>query len=149
MVFQEPPLTSQETDAVLQKAPIATLCTHNEDGTIHAAPVWFKYQDGNIMFGTQEDTRRVKNIKQNQDVTVVVDVEQPPFKGVVIYGKARLDYDDVVAKRVSIFEKYMPTKNAQGLAEGLKKLRTPVIIQVKPSKTVTYDYAKDETGLFK
>ncbi len=149
LVFQMPPLTEQEVDAFLSKAPVATLCTHNEDGTIHATPIWFKYDRGQILLGTQQDSRRVKNIRQNQNVTLLVDDRQPPYKGIVIYGTAELDYDDVIPKRVAIYEKYMPKKSAEGLAESLAKLRKPVVIRVTPSKVVSYDYAKDESGAFK
>lgn len=41
LVFQEPPLTQAELETFLRQAPIATLCIHNEDGKIHAAPIWF------------------------------------------------------------------------------------------------------------
>jgi PPOX class probable F420-dependent enzyme len=148
-----PPLTKEELDDFLDKAPVATLCTHNEDGTIHAAPIWFKYEGGKLLFGTQADCRRVKNLKRNKDVTVVVEShEAPAIKGAVIYGRAELDRDDVVAKRVGIFRKYMPEENARGLESGLSKFRPPekqVVIRVTPTKIVSYDYGKDETGLFK
>jgi PPOX class probable F420-dependent enzyme len=144
-----PPLTLSEVDEFLVKAPIATLCTHNTDGTIHAAPVWFKYERGELIFGTQNDARRIKNIKHNPNVTVVIDDEHPPFKGVLLYGKAQLDYDNVIPKRVAIFEKYMPKANAEKLANGLAGMRKPVVIRVKPNKITSYDYAKDQSGLFK
>ena len=150
MVFQMPPLTQEELDEFLVKSPIATLCTHNADGTIHATPVWFKYENGEILFGTQNDARRIKNIKQNADVTVVVDNHQEfPLKGVVIYGKAKLDYNNVIPTRVVIFEKYMPKANAEKLANGLATMRKPVVVRVKPNKIISYDYGKDQSGLFK
>jgi PPOX class probable F420-dependent enzyme len=144
-----PPLTQGEVDEFLAKAPIATLCTHNADGTIHAAPVWFKYESGEILFGTQNDTRRVKNIKKNPNVTVVIDDEHVPYKGIVLYGKAWLDYENVIPKRVAMFEKYMPKANAEKLANGLAGMRKLVVIHVEPGKVVTYDYNKDQSGLFK
>jgi PPOX class probable F420-dependent enzyme len=144
-----PPLAQGEVDALLKQAPIATLCTHNADGTIHATPIWFKYEGGEILFGTQDDTHRTGNIRRNPDVTVVVDAEQWPYKGVVIYGRAKLDYDDVMEKRVTIFEKYMPRANAEKLTQGLAALRKLVVIRVTPRKMTSYDYAKDESGLFK
>jgi PPOX class probable F420-dependent enzyme len=149
LVFQEPPLTPSELDSFLKQAPIATLCTHNKDATIHAAPIWFKYDGGELLFGTQQDSHRVGNVRRNSDVTVVIDTDQLPYKGVVIYGSAKLDYEDVIPKRVSIFQKYMSKENAEGLASGLAKLRKPVIIRVSPKKMISYDYAKDESGLFK
>ncbi len=135
-------------DTFLSQAPVATLCTHNKDGSIHATPIWFKYDKGQLLFGTQDDSRRIKNIKQNKDVTVLVDDRNAPYKGVVLYGKAELDYNDAIPKRVAIFEKYMPKANAEGLAQTLGKLRKPVVIRVTPSKVVSYDYAKDQSGTF-
>ena len=149
MVFQMPALTKEELDSFLSKTGVARLCTHNPDGTMHAAPIWFMYDRGEFVFGTQQDSRRVKNIRGNPDVTIILDQEQPPPKGVVVYGRAALDYDDVVSKRIKIFEKYMPHANAAELAQGLAKLRKPVIIRVPPTKVVSYDYDKDPTGLFK
>jgi PPOX class probable F420-dependent enzyme len=149
LVFQEPPLTQKELETFLVQAPIATLCTHNDNGTIHAAPIWFKYEGGELLFGTQQDSHRIKNLRKNPDVTVVIDTDQTPYKGVIIYGKAKLDFDNVVPKRVAIFQKYMPKENAEGLANALAKLRKPVVIRVTPKKMISYDYAKDESGLFK
>jgi|SRR5579872_4063578 len=144
-----PPLTEKELETFLNQAPIARLSSHNADGTIHSAPIWFKYEGGELLFGTQQDSRRIKNIRKNPDVTVVVDSEQVPYKGILIYGRATLDYDNVIAKRVTIFQKYMPKENAEGLAQGLAKLRKPVVIRVAPKKMVSYDYGKDQSGLFK
>jgi PPOX class probable F420-dependent enzyme len=144
-----PALTQPEVDSLLSQTGVARLCTHNADGTIHAAPVWFTYEKGQFFFGTQQDSRRVRNIKRNPDVTIILDQEQPPPKGVVVYGRAVLDYEDVISKRAKIFEKYMPKNTAEGLVQGLAKLRKPVIIRVTPNKMVSYDYGKDPTGLFK
>jgi nitroimidazol reductase NimA-like FMN-containing flavoprotein (pyridoxamine 5'-phosphate oxidase superfamily) len=139
---QMPPLTQGELMAFLNEAPIARSSSINPDGTIHSAPVYFKYDNGDILIGTQEVTRKVRNTKQNPKVTVLIDNQAPPYKGVVIYGEAELDYEDVIAKRVAIFERYMPTENAQQLAGGLASTHVPVIIRVKPSRMISYDYSK-------
>ena len=140
---QKPPLTDDELKTFLKDAPIARLGTMNPDGTIHLAALWFVYQDGDIVLGTQDTTNKVRNIRQNPNVTVLVDVEGPPLKGVLIYGRAELDYEDVIAKRIAIFEKYMPSENARGLAATLAESWPPVIIRVKPERVSSYDYAKD------
>jgi nitroimidazol reductase NimA-like FMN-containing flavoprotein (pyridoxamine 5'-phosphate oxidase superfamily) len=139
---QMPPLTQDELVAFLNEAPIARMSSMNPDGTIHSAPVYFKYDNGDILIGTQEVTRKVRNSRQNPKVTVLIDNQAPPYKGVVIYGEAKLDYEDVIAKRVAIFERYMPTENAQQLATGLANTHVPVIIRVKPSRMISYDYSK-------
>ena len=140
---QKPPLTDDELQALLREAPIAHLGSVNPDGTIHMAALWFTYDNGDIVFGTQEMTNKVRNCRGNPNVTVLIDVEGPPLRGALIYGRAELDYEDVLAKRVALFEKYMPTEHAQGLAKTLAANWAPVIIRVKPARITSYDYAKE------
>jgi PPOX class probable F420-dependent enzyme len=140
---QRPPLTEDELRTFLREAPIAHLGSVNPDGTVHIAALWFKYDDGDIVFGTQDMTNKVRNVKHNPNVTVLVDAEAPELRGVLIYGRAELDYEDVVAKRVTIFEKYMPTEDAQRLASRMAGNFAPVIIRVRPTRVSSYDYAKD------
>ena len=140
---QRSPLTETELENFLHEAPIARVGSVNPDGTVHLAALWFTYEEGEIVFGTQDMTNKVRNIKQNPSVTVLIDVEGPPLRGVLIYGSAELDYENVVEKRIVIFEKYMPNKNARQLAENLANNFKPVIVRVKPKRISSYDYTKD------
>jgi PPOX class probable F420-dependent enzyme len=142
---QKPPMTDDERVAFLQKAPIARLGSINPDGTVHLAALWFTYDktSGSLMFGTQDMTYKVRNIKRNPKVTVLIDIEGPPLKGVLMYGQAELDYRDVMSKRVAIFEKYMPRDDAIKFAEMMASSYTPVIIRVRPTRVSSYDYAKE------
>ena len=140
---QRPPLTDTELENFLHEAPIARVGSLNPDGTVHLAALWFTYEDGAIVFGTQDMTNKVRNIKQNPNVTVLIDVEGPPLRGVLIYGTAELDYENVIEKRIVIFEKYMPKENARQLTENLASSFKPVIVRIKPNRISSYDYAKD------
>ena len=74
MVYtQSPVLTKEEIDKFLQKGNIARICSINKDGTIHAVPVWFDYDNGKVIIGTPKASRRARNIKQNNNVTVLID----------------------------------------------------------------------------
>jgi PPOX class probable F420-dependent enzyme len=139
---QMPPLTQAEVEEFLSQPHLARLSTHNEDGSIQTTPIWFNYADGDILLGTQEVSRKVRNIKHNPQVTILIDDPTPPFKGVLIYGQARLDYDDVLARRTAIISKYMPPADAAGLAQGLASKWQSVIIRVRPDRIVSFDYGK-------
>ena len=136
------PFTSDEVESFLTRPLIAKLCTHNDDGTIHIAPIWFKYENGEILLGTQEVTRKVKNIKHNQNVTVLVDTHDPTLQAVIMQGQAELDYEDIIPKRISIFEKYMGPEEAAQLAKNIAASWDPVIIRVKPENLTSFDYSK-------
>lgn len=139
---QAPPMTDREIEDFLIQAPIARLCSHNPDGTIHIAPLIFKYNNGELLFGTQKFSHKVKNIQHNGAVSVLIDTQEPPHKAVLIYGQAELDEQDVISKRVAIFEKGLPREAAQGLANNLASQFEPIIIRVKPEKIVSWDYTK-------
>lgn len=139
---QMPPLTPAEIEEFLSQPLIAKICTHNDDGTIHIAPLWFNYQNGEVLLGTQDVTHKIENVRHNPNVTVLIDSSVPPFKAVIIYGQASLDYDDVFNKRVGIFSKYMPPEQAQGFAQGLAAKWKMVIVRVKPDRIISFDYAK-------
>lgn len=103
---QSPQLTSQEIEAFLEEAKTARFCSMNKDGTIHAAPVWFEYKNGQTLTATPEKIRKTRNVRRNKNVTVLVDVEGPPTRGVIVYGNAELEYlDDPLQWAVSLFKK--------------------------------------------
>ena len=139
---QMPPLTQEEIESFLKGSHIAKFGSFNEDGTIHIAPLYYKYEDGQILLGTQVVSRKVKNVQRNNNVTVLIDTYEQLPKGVLIYGKADLDHEDVITKRVSLFENYMPPEQALGLAQSLADRFEPVIIRVQPERITSYDYAK-------
>ena len=136
------PMRHEDVDSFLAQPLIAKLCTHNKDGSIHVVPIWFKYENGEMLFGTQEISRKVKNIKRDNRVSVLVDTTEPTLKGVIMRGAAELDYRDVISKRVSIFEKYKDAEEATVLAERLAGMWKPVVIRVKPEQVITFDYSQ-------
>ena len=74
---QSPPLTSEEIESMLKENHYARICTHNKDGTIHAMPVAYRYINGQILIMSLIKSRKNKNIKRNNNVTVLVDTLNP------------------------------------------------------------------------
>jgi hypothetical protein len=136
------PMTHEEVEDFLALPLIAKFSTHNKDGTIHTVPIWFKYLNGEVLLGTQEISQKAQNVKRDSRVTVLVDTSEPRLKGVILYGKAELEFNDVIPKRISIFEKYMDPENAPDLADRLASTWTPVVIRIKPDRIISFDYSK-------
>lgn len=141
---QAPPFANdQEIETFLKKPIVARLSSHNEDGTIHMAPIYYLYENGEFLFGTQELSRKVKNIHRDNQVTILIDTYEPILQAVLAYGEAVLDYEDVVSKRVKILERYYESPaQAKAFAEKLVKAWKTVIIHVRPTRLVTFDYSK-------
>lgn len=92
----------EEIESLLKENNVARICSHNKDGTIRAAPVSYRYMNGQIVIGAIASSRKTKNIKRNNNVTVLIDTERA--QGILIYGKAELDYDNVYQLMVSVWE---------------------------------------------
>jgi nitroimidazol reductase NimA-like FMN-containing flavoprotein (pyridoxamine 5'-phosphate oxidase superfamily) len=138
---QGPPLSPEELETFLKEAPIARLGSLNEDGTIHLVPVWFKYEDGRFVIGTQAVCRKARNVQANDGVTLLIDTQEPPYKGVMVYGKARLDYEDAIAEKISIFEKYVTPQEARSYVQGSAEKHVPVVLRIEPTDLISYDYS--------
>ena len=139
---QAKPLLPEEVAPFLEQSLIAKLCTHNEDGSIHVVPIWFRYQGEAFLFGTQKVTQKVQNIQRNPLVSVLVDTTEPALQGVIVKGTASLVTEDVIPTRISIFEKYVGADEAPALANRLAGTWDPVIIRVEPVEMITFDYTK-------
>jgi nitroimidazol reductase NimA-like FMN-containing flavoprotein (pyridoxamine 5'-phosphate oxidase superfamily) len=117
------------------------LSTINEDGTPHIAPVFFRYQDGEIHIATQDPSRKIRNIKRNNNVSVLIDITDIPFRAALVYGTAKLEYDDVVNKRIAIFERTRSRQEAEDYARKLSDKWECVIVRVKPRRIASFDYS--------
>src|SRR5713101_6963766 len=108
---QAPSLTTEAIEHLLTEARTARFCSFNKDGTIHATPVWFKYEKGHILITTPESSRKARNVRRNNTVTVLVDVPGALAKGVTVYGKATFEKistrEEHMSFMSSLVEKYM------------------------------------------
>jgi PPOX class probable F420-dependent enzyme len=139
---QLPAMNEEELVSFFDQAQFARLGTVNEDGTIHITPIFFKYDDGEILMATQDPSRKVRNIKRNNRVSVLIDTTEVPFKGALIYGTAELDYEDAVRKRLPIFERRLSREQAEVYATRLAGKWKCVILRITPQRIASFDYSK-------
>ena len=141
---QAPPLTNEETESLLMENNTARICTHNKDGTIHAIPVSYRYIDRQIVLLSYASSRKTRNIKRNNDVTVLIDTVSG--KGVLIYGKAELEYGNVYQMALSVWEKsyHAPRDRFERFVQAALEKVKMVTVRVTPKRVITFDYAKDD-----
>jgi hypothetical protein len=139
---QLPAMTDEELVSFFEQAIFARLATLNEDGTIHIAPIFFKYDNGQLLMATQDPSRKVRNIKRNNNVTILIDTTDVPFKGALIYGTAELDYEDVISKRLAIFQRRLSREDAETYARRLSGKWKCVILRITPVRIASFDYSK-------
>ncbi len=75
-------------------------------------------------------------------MSVLIDISTAPYRGALIYGTAELDYDDVVAKRIGIFERTRSRVEAEEYAQKLSNKWKCVIVRATPRRIASFDYSK-------
>ncbi len=139
---QAPSMTDEEVISFFEQAIFARLGTINEDGTVHIAPVFFKYEDGQILIATQDPSRKIRNIKRNNNVTVLIDTTGVPFRGALVYDTAELDYEDIIPKRIAIFGRTRSREEGEEYARKLSDKWKCVIVRITPERVASFDYSK-------
>jgi hypothetical protein len=141
---QAPPLTGEEIESLLEGSNTARICTHNKDGTIHAMPVSCRYINGQIVIASIASSRKTRNIERNNDVTVLIDNKNA--QGILIYGKAKLEYDNIYATVVSVWETAFsaPRYKVERLVRAYLDKVKYVVVRITPQRIVTFDYTKDD-----
>jgi nitroimidazol reductase NimA-like FMN-containing flavoprotein (pyridoxamine 5'-phosphate oxidase superfamily) len=141
---QPPPLTSEEVKSLLEENSTARICTFNKDGTIHAVPVSYRYIDDQIVIGSIASSRKTRNIRRNKNVTVLIDNEKA--QGILIYGKAKVEYDNVYQTALSVWEKaiHAPKEKLERFVKAYLDKVKYVIIKITPQNIVTFDSTKED-----
>lgn len=81
-------LPPPHAERFLRGRHIATLTTINPDGTPLQTPVWYLYQDGLLYIRTSSNSGKVRNIRRDPRVSLCVQDERPPYRGVTVNGTA-------------------------------------------------------------
>jgi PPOX class probable F420-dependent enzyme len=81
-------LSKRERERFLDGRHVAVLVTNGEDGTPVPSPIWYAKREGALYFRTSDDSVRVRNVRRDPRVSVCVQDERPPYRAVIVYGRA-------------------------------------------------------------
>lgn len=134
---QAPPLSDQEIDKMLRETEFATICTHNKDGSIHAVPVSYIYHEDKIVIVSHSKTRKNRNIRRNNQVTVLIDTKDP-IRGLLIYGTAEIGHE-VLPMVMKIFESYVLSEKLEAVSRDYLEMIESIVLRITPDRIVSFD----------
>ncbi|NVM17263.1 MAG: pyridoxamine 5'-phosphate oxidase family protein [Candidatus Lokiarchaeota archaeon] len=97
-----------------------------------------------ISYYTPERSQKARNIAKNNNVTLIIYVESPDIRGVIVYGKGEVDLTAWDPEAYSMLEKYMSREDSEKWWQILNEHAKWVKITVKPERLASFDYTKDE-----
>jgi len=136
---------------LLQGRFVATLGTHNTDGTIHLTAVWYLFDSGSLFVATSSKSRKARNILARPTASLMVDVRRPGAeRGVTSTGKAEiLTGENSRELNRSIHKRYLSAAAmADPAIEPVFAAFDDVTIRLTPTSWTTWDMAALDTQAF-
>ena len=104
---------SDEANDFLGLANIAILATVGLGNRPHAAPVWYLYEDQELLVSTGTGSQKHRNVQRNPNVTLVVERREPPYYVVTIQGEAEIGPPLSDDKRLALAIRYLGESRGQ------------------------------------
>lgn len=123
---------------LIQWERVCRVATAGRSGVPHLVPVCHVLHGGKIYFGSGDDGRKVKNLKENPHVTVTVDCYSEAWgnlKGVMVQGRARVIERGARFRqaRALLYKKY-----PQYPREAALDPSDSVVIEVTPTRVFSW-----------
>jgi len=114
---------------------MAWLTTTNPEGGPQSSPIWFLWQDDEILVYSWIRAPRNENIRERPLVAFHLETEDGGDSYVTMEGTARIDPDPAPASTVAPFmAKYQPVIEGYGWPDGYYDEHYPVLIRITPQR---------------
>lgn len=135
-------MRKREIEALLKLPNIAVMGVIAPDGSPHSVPVWYEWRNGAATLFMYPSSFKCRCLQHDPRITLVVDTRKPPYKCVILKGKATIEFKriDTWLRRVSVA--YYGKRTGLKYADSLKGTEF-AFITLKPERIISWDYAKD------
>ncbi|HET9477150.1 MAG TPA: PPOX class F420-dependent oxidoreductase [Dehalococcoidia bacterium] len=132
------PDPSSTQEDFLREANVAVLATVDSRGHPHAAPVWYLYDDGELLVSTGRGSQKHKNIAANPEVTVVVDRRTLPYFALMVHGAAQIGPALSPEDRLRLAVRYLGEELGRRYVERTAG-EDAVTIRLRPRKIIAFN----------
>ena len=121
----------------LAEPNICVLATTGPGDAAHAMPMWYLYDEGDILFASYRKSQKVRNVERTGKATVVIDRRDPPYYAVMVKGSATIEPALSREKMFAMASRYLGDDRARRyLADTAGD--DSVAIRVRPERFVEY-----------
>jgi PPOX class probable F420-dependent enzyme len=126
-----------DREALLREANVAVLATVDGRGRPHAAPIWYLYEDGEIIMSTGRGSQKHKNVERNPDVTLVVERRTLPYFAVMVHGRVEAGERLSDEQRLRMAVRYLGEERGRAYVERTQG-EDSVSLRLRPRRVVEY-----------
>lgn len=122
----------------LKEANVAVLATVDGQGRPHAAPVWYLYEEGDLIVSTGRGSQKHRNIERNPNVTLVADRRTLPYFAAMVSGRAEIGPPLSDAKRLELATRYLGEEMGRAYVDSTEAGNS-VTIRLRPEKVIEFN----------
>lgn len=132
------PMSADETREFLSHGRrTGKVATTRADGRPHVAPIWFVLDGEDLVFMTGAATVKGRSLARDPRLSLVVDLEEPPYSFVMVEGTATLsdDLEAMLPLSIAIARRYVGAEQAEAFGRR-NAVAGELLVRVRPSKIV-------------
>lgn len=132
-------MSSREMADFLSESNMARIATVKPDSSPHVSPVWYLWEDNQLLISVGKESVKARNISRNNMVSVTIDKKQG---GVIVEGTARIEDlgEDTMRK---ICKRYVSKENLNEYIEHAWENYESILLRIQPNKIISWDFRKD------
>jgi len=133
-------MTEDERAAFLTDLHVGILSIARTDKGPLALPIWYQYQDGDVIIGMDGNSAKAKLLRTAGRATMTIQTETPPYQYVMVEGPvtiAREQRDDLV-----MASRYLGPELGKWYAENSPSTEQSVVVRLRPEQWLTGDFSK-------
>lgn len=126
----------------LDRPITSVLATRALDGRVRLSPVWHEWREGGFSVVCLEDGEKIRHVRRDPRVSLVVAEQTYPWTGVEIRCEARLVTEGIeeVARRINV--RYEGAERGEDFTQ--ETAPASVILRLEPGELRTWNYAEEE-----
>ena len=136
-------LSVEQLDGLLDERRLAIMSTFRADGTVLLSPLWYIWEDGGFTIGMAAADGKLKHLRRDPRVTIVVNEDEFPYRGFEVRGEAILldvPYGPVIRR---IARRYVGDEASAFYDDE----RGGTIARVEPGEMRAWDFRDDLTEM--
>jgi PPOX class probable F420-dependent enzyme len=130
-------LRPEDLGDLLDRPLLAVLATRAGDDEVLLSPLWHEWREGGFNVFTGKDDVKVRHIRRDPRVSIVVCEQTPPYRGIEVRALARVENGDPETG-LRIAGRYMGETQA-----GAWVGPDDVVVRVQPGSIRAWDFADD------
>jgi PPOX class probable F420-dependent enzyme len=133
-------MTEQEREAFLTDLHVGILAIARADKGPLAVPIWYQYEDGQVVIHMNGDSVKAKLLRAAGRATMTAQTETLPYKYVSVEGPVAIAHEDY--DELPMATRYLGPELGKRYADENPITEASVVVRLTPERWLTCDYGK-------